>query len=219
MRFSLLLALAGAPLLAQTNAAPDPLDALVRDSPFLPGAGAARGGGTTSDGPLEFRGVVFEQGRYTFSIYDQASQQSYWVAIGDADAPIRVRSYDREQDIVTVEQQGRSVALKLQPGHVAGQAAQPQGESPAAPAPLPTAAQVQAAANGPGRTASPAGPGAPQPGVPNAPRPGGSPGAGPTAASSQANAGGQQAEAQRLQELADELRRRRQHTPIQLPKN
>lgn len=179
MRWIIVFLLGPGPLLAQAIPASDPLDALVQDSPFLPPAGAGPAAATAT-GPLEFRGVVFEGGRFLFSVYDQGSRISHWIGFDEGDAPVIARSYDREQDILTVEHQGRTVALKLQVGHVEGQS---PGE--ASPAPLPGAAEA-------------AQPSAAAPSAPDTSR--------TTPA----------AESQRLQELADELRRRRE-APGQAP--
>ena len=173
-------------LAAQAVPAGDALEALVRDSPFAPAAGAARASAPGAAGPLEFRGVVFEDGRYLFSVYDQTAQRGWWVTLGEEqpDLPFVARSYDRERDLLTVEHQGRSVTLELQAGHVAGSAAPPAEQSPP-PLPNPRESAGQA---------------------------------GPTPANPPVPANAQPAEGQRLQELADELRRRRQH-PINLPGN
>lgn len=196
MRLPALLAAMPVLLAAQAAASPDPLEALVRDSPFLPASGAGAGAPATAVGPLEFRSVVFEQGQYFFSIYDQGTHQSRWVGLGPGDAPFVARSYNREQDILTVEHQGRSLTLKLQEGRIAGQ---PAGTPNSNPAPLPTSEETARKAGGP----SPANANPPAPNAAAAPAP--APAANP-------------AEGQRLQELADELRRRRQ-MPAQPPKS
>ena len=176
---------------AQTAIPTDPLEALVRDSPFLPGAGPARTTATGEKGPLELRSVVFERGQYFFSVYDQGSRESTWVTLGQPDLPFVARSYDQEQEILTVEQQGRTIALKLQPAHIVGQS---QPEATPAPPALPSA--EEAARQGGARPA-------------NSAPPNPSPAAPPAAI---------KPEDQRLQEMADEIRRRRQQ-PVQPPSN
>lgn len=186
MRLFAMFAFLPVVLTAQVAASPDALDALVRDSPFLavPGGASAAGDG----GPLEFRSVVFEQGRYFFSLYDQGSRQAHWVAIGqETEAPFVVRSYDREQDIVTVEHHGRSLSLKLQTAQIGGPG--PGGPGPG-PSPLPTAQELNQGATPPANAG----------------------------AAQSVPAAANQAESQRLQELADELRRRRQQ-PVQPSRN
>lgn len=180
--------LVAAPLAAQVAVPDDPLEALVRDSPFLPPAGMTRTAAAGEGGPLEFRSVVFERGQFSFSIYDQAARESKWVTFGQQDLPFVVRSYDQEQDILTVDHQGRSLALKLQPAHTAGQL--PSGAA-TTPPPLPSA--EEAARRG---EAGPANP----PSVPPA---------------SQTL---DPAQSRRLEQMADEIRRRRQQ-PVQPSQN
>ena len=92
-------------------AATDPLESLVKDSPFLPvSAGGAAAG---QNGPLELRGVIVERGSYSFSLYDLSSKESYWVGLNETGFPFVVRSYDPISDTVTVEQQGRVLSLTL----------------------------------------------------------------------------------------------------------
>lgn len=183
-----LLSLALLPLVAWAQpasptapaASADPLDALASDSPFLPGSGGSRGAATAT-GPLEMRSVVFVDGAYRFSIYDQGTHESNWVGIGEKGYPFVVRSFNRERDELTVEHQGRSMVLGLQPARMASTA----NATPPAPGPLP----------GPGDPANRRNQGPPNAG----------PGAGSQPAGNAPNA----AEAQRLQNLADEIRRRR----------
>ncbi len=178
---------------AQTTLPADPLDALVADSPFLPGAGgrgAAAGGAT---GPLELRGIVFEDGAYVFSIYDQASKEAVWVRLDERGQPFVARSFNRERDSLTVEHHGRTVVLSLQPARMAGA----QAGAPLPPAPLPGA--VESA--GPNNQNTPGNPAQPPAQGPNAIA--GAPTVPPSGSTPTAT------EAQRLQNLADEIRRRR----------
>jgi hypothetical protein len=181
---------------AQTPAPADALEALLRDSPFLPAAGA-RAAPAGDTGPLEFRSVVFEDGAFAFSIYDQGSRQSNWVKLGENGHSFTARSFDRERDALTVEHQGRTQVLTLQPARMSSQ--QTGGASPM---PLPT--QAEAA-------------GQPGPQNPNAQPPGIAPTGGPAQTISPPGTNAQ--EAQRLQNMADEIRRRRRFsTPPQLPR-
>jgi hypothetical protein len=191
VRRLLLIALLVAPgwLEAQTRAvkppppapAPDALDELIRDSPFLPAGGPTVP--ATEAGTLELRGVLIEDGHFLFSIYDQGSKESKWVRLGERGAPFVARSFDHQNDVLTVDYQGRSVALKLPPARVTGLALPggPQGQNPAPlPSPQEAARPVQ-----------------PQPPTAQAPAPSVPPNLKPE-------------EAQRLQSMADEIRRRRQ---------
>lgn len=169
-------------LAAQVTVPDDPLESLVRDSPFLPITGAAPITASGEGGPLEFRSVVFELGEFFFSIYDQSARESKWVTFGETDLPYVVRSYNQEEDILTIDYQGRNLALKLQSAHTAGQIT--DGTSPA---PLPSAGE----------------------GGQNAGRSTQSEASAPSSSS-----GVDAAQSQRLQEMADEIRRRRQQ-PVQ----
>ncbi len=174
----------------QTPPPPDPLDGLVADSPFLQPAGGARKDAPGATGPLELRGIVFERGVYSFSLYDQASHEAVWVRLGEGGHPFVARSFNRERDVLTVDYQGRPVVLTLQPARMAS--ANPAG-APPAPPPLPGAAEAAGRA-----------------GQQNAAPSGASNGNSPPAANANpAAAPANPAEAQRLQNLADELRRRR----------
>ncbi len=167
---------AGAPLAAQTT---DPLESLVRNSPFLPASG---GGAAADSGPLEFRGVVFERGAFTFSVYDQGTKESSWVRLGEKGFPYLVRSYNRENDTIVVEQNGRTLTLTLQTAKVNN---------------APLVAALPQPATPPGTLV--AGPLPGQPAGVGPAAPGASPMAGPVNSD----------EAQRLQKMADEIRRRR----------
>jgi hypothetical protein len=161
-------------------AATDPLESLVKDSPFLPVA--ASGAAAGQSGPLELRGVIMERGSYSFSLYDLNSKESFWVGLNETGFPVVVRSYDASSDTVTVEQQGRVLSLTLA-------AARTMAANPAmAPQPAPGAS------------------GGPMPQQTT-----GTPGNGPTQqfAVGPVPSSVTPDEAQRLQRIADEIRRRR----------
>ena len=208
---SALLALIFAPMMAAQPAAPamsvpvpaatssDPLDALVADSPFGAPSGGNGKAAAGATGPLELRSIVFTDGAYRFSIFDQGTGKAEWVKLDERGFPFLARSFDRERDALTIEHRGRTVVLALQ---AAKTAAATNPAPPNGPPPLPGAARNGAppsstnASNGPGPN-----------GVPT--------NAAPPAPPSTTNA----AEAQRLQNLADEIRRRRGSGPLVLPKN
>ncbi len=194
---------------AETPAAADPLDALVADSPFGAPAGGGRNVTPGATGPLELRGIVLVDDAYQFSIYDQSSGKADWVKIGERGFPFVARSFNQERDALTVDHQGRTLVLALQAaktGTAGGNA------PPASPSPLPGPAR-----NGGGPASG--GPAGNNPGNPSG-GPGNSnanAGAGPAPPPSTANPNG--SEAQRLQNLADEIRRRRGSGPqLVLPK-
>lgn len=165
--------------------ASDRLDELVRASPFIPAGGTVRG--EASSGELELRGVVWDGATLRFSIFDRGTGESLWTRLDEEGLPFRARSFDREKDVLTLEFQGRVLALPL----VEPQLAETQpGETPAGSPPLPT--------NGPGG------------GIGGAPQPGGPP---PPAVAPGTSAH----DAQQLQQMADEARRRRGVGPPPAP--
>ncbi|MBI3885780.1 MAG: hypothetical protein HY302_08655 [Opitutae bacterium] len=130
-RLFLLFALLAAPGSAQPR--PAVLDALVRDSPFLPsGATAAADGDTAA---LEFRGVVAESGGYLFSIYDPGRRATDWVKLGESGRPFVVRRFDPGRDTLVLERGGQTLTLALKRARVQALA---MSAPPAAPPPLPT---------------------------------------------------------------------------------
>lgn len=195
MKRCLLLPLVVLPLFAADAppAAPDLLDGLVRDSPFVTPAGGRTA--NADAGPFELRGVVFEGGAYSFSIYDPATKESAWVKLKENGFPFVARSFDRERDTLLIDYQGRSLALALQSTKTMASAQTAPAQSPA---PLPT--QPGATSQNGARSTTPA-TGAINP---NQPMPNSPSGGIPPMPSTMTPA-----EAQRLQNLADEIRRRR----------
>jgi hypothetical protein len=126
-----------------------------------------------------------DRGEYYFSLYDLNSKESFWVGLNEKGFPVLVRSYDRNTETVTVEQQGRTLSLTLATART--MAATP-------------AAQLQAAGPG-GPAGSPVG--TPASGGPTVQPSNGQPQFGPVPSTVTPD------EAQRLQRIADEIRRRR----------
>ncbi len=168
------------------------LDQLVSNSPFLPPAGAPRPAASTGSAPFELRGVVFEGGAYAFSVYNAEEGRAQWIRLDEPGLPFIAHHYDPEKETLMLEYQGEALMLPLRESRV--QAAEP---APAAPTPLPGPAP-----GGPRRLPGP-GPGAQGGPVPSAPASEGT-ASGPPLPSNLAPA-----EAQRMQEMADEIRRRR----------
>jgi hypothetical protein len=117
-----------------TGAPPD-LQTLLTRPPFAPTAtlvdAAAAGGG------LEFRGVIVDGGETFFSIFESAKRAALWVGLNEPGNPFTVQSYDSSRETVTVEYQGRTLALTLKQSSI--QAAE-------IPAPAVPAAQPEPAA-------------------------------------------------------------------------
>lgn len=163
----------------------DPLEELVRASPFIPAGGVVRGEGAS--GEFELRGVVWDGATLRFSIFDRGTGESVWTRLDEEGLPFRARSFDREKELLTLEYQGRVLALPLvEPRLAETEPAEPPAGSP----PLPT--------NNPGG------------GIGGPPQPGGAPPpANPPGTSAH--------DAQQLQQMADEARRRRGVGPPPTP--
>lgn len=172
------------PAMGAASAEGDALEKLVKDSPFLPAAAGAAASGQT--GPLELRSIIMDRGSYYFSLYDLNSKESFWVGLNEPGFPAVVRNYDRNSDTVTVEQQGRTMSLTLA-------TARTMAASPAM--------AVPAQAGGPG--GPPIAAGASASGGPTIQPSNGQAQFGPVPSSVTPD------EAQRLQRIADEIRRRR----------
>jgi hypothetical protein len=162
------------------------LEVLVKDSPFLPQASGGPAAG--QNGPLELRGVVMERGSYVFSLYDLSSKESYWTGLNESGLPFVARNYDRASETLTVDQGGRTLMLTLAAARTLPANPGVAMQAPGTPGPPPL----------PGASGAPAG--QPQgPAVANGQ--GQPPGVNPVGITPD--------EAQRLQRIADEIRRRR----------
>ena len=136
----LLTALLGAGARAQSR--PGAVEALVRDSPFIPHF-APVAGGEKVPAQFEFRGVVAESGGYSFSVFDGDRRESEWVKLNEAGRTFIARHFDEAEDTLTIEHQGRTLTLPLKRAKVQPVAAVPP--PPASPPPLPTSAGAPAA--------------------------------------------------------------------------
>ncbi len=115
-RFNCLLAL-GTMLLLSASARAQ----LAAASPFLPPAGAGSAAASTSNAPLEFRGVADLIGGREFRVVDPARKAGVWVHLNERDPElgIIVKQHDPENETVLVEQQGRTFTLQLHQSKVA----------------------------------------------------------------------------------------------------
>ncbi len=111
------LTLAGATLLAGVMplAAMD-LDGLVKNSPFGQSNTGGLGGRDMKPGVLEFRGLYVDAGVTYFSIYNNQTKQSSWVAQGQAPSgpvAVSVKDYDPINEVLVIENAGQAVKLPL----------------------------------------------------------------------------------------------------------
>jgi len=104
-------------------------DALMDSSPFLPASAAPAA--ATTEGPIEFHGILATADGERFSIYSPSTKSATWVGLNEKGKPFVVRSHQtvNSNDQITVDYQGRSMVLALKAPKIASQAI------PAAPAP------------------------------------------------------------------------------------
>ncbi len=131
--------------------APTNLDSLVKNSPFSATTAAAPG--VAADTPLEFRGMLVDQGEYFFSLRDPATGFSLWVGLNEPGNPFTVHSYDRDKSVAAVEYKGRTLTLTLKPAKVVALAPSTPGAAPA-PAGIPPNAAASASTDDANRLAA-----------------------------------------------------------------
>lgn len=127
--FLLLLQVAGA------GSPTDKINRLLSNSPFGQSRAGAAGGGATGD-PLEFRGVLEENGNKLFSIYETGTHHSTWVELNDSVNGFSVKSYNPANETLSVEYQDRPLTLAIKRAAPVAQAAQFQAP-PGVMAPTP----------------------------------------------------------------------------------
>lgn len=88
------------------------LQTLVDRSPFAPPGTSAGGEAPVEPGTLEFRGVVVDETGTSYSVFDATANRGYWVSEG-GDGPIQVKSYNAQDNILEITQNGRAVKLML----------------------------------------------------------------------------------------------------------
>ncbi|HEU5081274.1 MAG TPA: hypothetical protein VFT72_18825 [Opitutaceae bacterium] len=86
-------------------------------SPFMSDSGATTAA-PTENAPLELRGIVTTKSGPLFGLYDPTKKQSVWAGLNEQGSDFTVRSYDANNDIVTVDYQGRTLNLPLKAAKV-----------------------------------------------------------------------------------------------------
>lgn len=87
------------------------LDGLLQNSPFGRSTANPR---PTSAEPLEFRGLMVEDGIHYFSVRETATARSFWVTLFDHGASNFVANdYDEANQRLTVDYQGNQLVLTL----------------------------------------------------------------------------------------------------------
>jgi hypothetical protein len=80
---------------------------------------------TASNGELEFRGVVQEDGLFLVNLYNPATKTAQWIAVNGKAPGLEVKAYDAASDKVQITQAGRALTLPLKQARVALLAAAP----------------------------------------------------------------------------------------------
>ncbi len=88
-------------------------------SPFMPPASATPTNAATPDAPLELRGIMADGGDYMFSLYDSAKKSSTWARLNESGREFVIKAHDVARDMVTVEQNGRTLTLALKAAKIA----------------------------------------------------------------------------------------------------
>jgi len=90
-------------------------------------SGAAAGAAVTEGAPIELRGVMETHAGMSFCIFDPARKVSAWVKLNEKDHDFVVKTYDANNETVTVDHGGRALTLALRAVKVAssGQASAP----------------------------------------------------------------------------------------------
>ena len=75
---------------------------LATNSPFLPSGAAGSGSVVTEGAPIELRGVMETRAGMRFCIFDPARKVSAWVKLNEKDHDFVVKTYDANNETVTV---------------------------------------------------------------------------------------------------------------------
>jgi hypothetical protein len=83
------------------------------DSPFLPPAGAAKGGAQPLSNPYELTGTSKTSRETKVCIYDAQARSSHWIAVGSAYGDVQVVSYDPASDRAVINVHGSRMSLDM----------------------------------------------------------------------------------------------------------
>lgn len=93
------------PLLAALAAGLGAAEPVLRESPFLPAAGAATPAAAAPEAH-EFTGVIVSGAGVLVNLTDTQARRSVWIAVGKTVDGIEVLEYDRKADAVSVRLKG-----------------------------------------------------------------------------------------------------------------
>lgn len=113
-------ALLGVSILALSAAARAAVEELVRNSPFVP-PGNASAAAAPEGGGLELRSIMTSGQAAQFSIYDATTKRATWVSLNDKgnNPDLVVKNYDANTETVSVDYRGRPLTLPLQRAKIA----------------------------------------------------------------------------------------------------
>lgn len=98
------------------------MEHLQENSPFIPADYKPRGGPARPAAPqpkapparkIELSGVIQLGGSYSFSFYEPAKKQSYWVEMNDPKAPIKVIDFNPVAQSVTIQSEAGTEVITL----------------------------------------------------------------------------------------------------------
>ena len=98
------------------------MEHLQENSPFIPADYKPRGGPARPAAPqpkapparkIELSGVIQLGGSYSFSFYEPAKKQSYWVEMNDPKAPIKVIDFNPVAQSVTIQSEAGTEVISM----------------------------------------------------------------------------------------------------------
>ncbi len=113
----------GGTMVQSSEPASGKLDRLIKNSPFSQPASAKGAQAGNEVSPLEFRGVLVENGECFFSLHEPAVRSSQWIRLKEIGQPYVVESYDGANDSIQVKYRNQMMTLTLNPGKIIVQAA------------------------------------------------------------------------------------------------
>ena len=90
------------------------LQTLIDRSPFAPPQAAAGDAAPPPEAAsLEFRGLVTDETGTSYSVFDATANRGFWVREGDPQSQFTVKSYNAQDNLLEIEQNGKPIKLML----------------------------------------------------------------------------------------------------------
>jgi hypothetical protein len=91
---------------------------LLENSPFMPPGKADAGSATPDQGPpslakLQLRGITSIDGEYIFSVYNPDTRESKWIAQGESQDGLTIKSYDSERNSVVIHSESENLSRQM----------------------------------------------------------------------------------------------------------